>query len=288
MPMIPGSPWSLDPTRADRRCSCWRSCTGWAGAAPGDRGRSPPRLGRLALFAGGLIAILAALVSPHRPPRRAADGDAHGPAHPAARHRPDPADPRADQGAAAAGHPAAADDRATRRVPRPSGVRGDRLRRVHVAVAHPGDVRPGPAPRRASTCSSTSASSPPARSTGGTCCRRSAAACASAGMGPVALHGRHASCSSACSGSCSRSLPSAIYPFYEHHPHYWGLTPREDQNTGRAGDGARAVDRDGHRARLPVREDAHRVRARGRSAQERFEVALKRRATRREAGRTTG
>ena len=24
--------------------------------------------------------------------------------------------------------------------------------------------------------------------------------------------------------------PSAIYPFYEHHPHYWGLTPGEDQN----------------------------------------------------------
>jgi cytochrome c oxidase assembly factor CtaG len=24
--------------------------------------------------------------------------------------------------------------------------------------------------------------------------------------------------------------PSAIYPFYEHHPHYWGLTPGQDQN----------------------------------------------------------
>jgi putative membrane protein len=24
--------------------------------------------------------------------------------------------------------------------------------------------------------------------------------------------------------------PSSIYPFYEHHPHYWGLSPREDQN----------------------------------------------------------
>jgi putative membrane protein len=24
--------------------------------------------------------------------------------------------------------------------------------------------------------------------------------------------------------------PIAIYPFYEHHPHYWGLSPREDQN----------------------------------------------------------
>jgi cytochrome c oxidase assembly factor CtaG len=24
--------------------------------------------------------------------------------------------------------------------------------------------------------------------------------------------------------------PAAIYPFYEHHPHYWGLTPGEDQN----------------------------------------------------------
>jgi cytochrome c oxidase assembly factor CtaG len=24
--------------------------------------------------------------------------------------------------------------------------------------------------------------------------------------------------------------PSDIYPFYAHHPHYWGLTPTEDQN----------------------------------------------------------
>ncbi len=24
--------------------------------------------------------------------------------------------------------------------------------------------------------------------------------------------------------------PSSIYPFYAHHPHYWGLSPREDQN----------------------------------------------------------
>jgi putative membrane protein len=24
--------------------------------------------------------------------------------------------------------------------------------------------------------------------------------------------------------------PSAFYPFYEHHPHYWGLSAREDQN----------------------------------------------------------
>ncbi len=24
--------------------------------------------------------------------------------------------------------------------------------------------------------------------------------------------------------------PHAFYPFYEHHPHYWGLSPREDQN----------------------------------------------------------
>jgi cytochrome c oxidase assembly factor CtaG len=24
--------------------------------------------------------------------------------------------------------------------------------------------------------------------------------------------------------------PNAIYPFYEHHPHYWGLTAGEDQN----------------------------------------------------------
>jgi cytochrome c oxidase assembly factor CtaG len=24
--------------------------------------------------------------------------------------------------------------------------------------------------------------------------------------------------------------PDSIYPFYQHHPHYWGLTPGEDQN----------------------------------------------------------
>jgi len=24
--------------------------------------------------------------------------------------------------------------------------------------------------------------------------------------------------------------PHSFYPFYEHHPHYWGLSPREDQN----------------------------------------------------------
>jgi putative membrane protein len=24
--------------------------------------------------------------------------------------------------------------------------------------------------------------------------------------------------------------PNAIYPFYEHHPHYWGLTPGQDQS----------------------------------------------------------
>jgi cytochrome c oxidase assembly factor CtaG len=24
--------------------------------------------------------------------------------------------------------------------------------------------------------------------------------------------------------------PSSFYPFYEHHPHYWGLSPSEDQS----------------------------------------------------------
>ena len=24
--------------------------------------------------------------------------------------------------------------------------------------------------------------------------------------------------------------PASIYPFYEHHPHYWGLSPSEDQS----------------------------------------------------------
>jgi putative membrane protein len=26
--------------------------------------------------------------------------------------------------------------------------------------------------------------------------------------------------------------PSSFYPFYEHHPHYWGLSPSEDQSLG--------------------------------------------------------
>jgi putative membrane protein len=26
--------------------------------------------------------------------------------------------------------------------------------------------------------------------------------------------------------------PSSFYPFYEHHPHYWGLSPSEDQSMG--------------------------------------------------------
>jgi cytochrome c oxidase assembly factor CtaG len=24
--------------------------------------------------------------------------------------------------------------------------------------------------------------------------------------------------------------PASIYPFYAHHPHYWGLSPTEDQS----------------------------------------------------------
>jgi cytochrome c oxidase assembly factor CtaG len=24
--------------------------------------------------------------------------------------------------------------------------------------------------------------------------------------------------------------PASFYPFYEHHPHYWGLSPSEDQS----------------------------------------------------------
>jgi putative membrane protein len=24
--------------------------------------------------------------------------------------------------------------------------------------------------------------------------------------------------------------PHSIYPFYQHHPHYWGLSPGEDQS----------------------------------------------------------
>ena len=42
--------------------------------------------------------------------------------------------------------------------------------------------------------------------------------------------------------------PASFYPFYEHHPHYWGLSPVRGSVDGGPGDGARAVDRDGDRA----------------------------------------
>ena len=44
--------------------------------------------------------------------------------------------------------------------------------------------------------------------------------------------------------------PASFYPFYEHHPHYWGLSPVRGPVDGGPGDGARAVDRDGDRAGL--------------------------------------
>ena len=48
--------------------------------------------------------------------------------------------------------------------------------------------------------------------------------------GPGRLHGRRPSCWWARWGSCWRSRPASFYPFYEHHPHYWGLSPSEDQS----------------------------------------------------------
>ena len=43
------------------------------------------------------------------------------------------------------------------------------------------------------------------------------------GLGPIAYM-VSPSCSSACSGR-ARLPPDAIYPYYEHHPHFWGLSP---------------------------------------------------------------
>src|SRR5437763_13557209 len=80
--------------------------------------------------------------------RRPADGDAHGPAHAAARHRPALAAPWRHQGPAAPGHPAPKRDRASRGISRASGVRGAPVRRAAVAVAYPLAVRQRAGERR--------------------------------------------------------------------------------------------------------------------------------------------
>jgi putative membrane protein len=49
------------------------------------------------------------------------------------------------------------------------------------------------------------------------------------GMGPV-LYMTSTKLLVGLLGLALAFAPSAIYPFYEHHPHYWGLTPGEDQN----------------------------------------------------------
>ena len=64
--------------------------------------------------------------------------------------------------------------------------------------------------------------------TGGTCSRRSAAACGSAAWARSATWSAP-SCWSALLGIALAFAPTAFYPFYAHHPHYWGLSPREDQ-----------------------------------------------------------
>jgi cytochrome c oxidase assembly factor CtaG len=49
------------------------------------------------------------------------------------------------------------------------------------------------------------------------------------GMGPV-LYMTSTKLLVGALGILLAFAPSDIYPFYAHHPHYWGLTPGEDQN----------------------------------------------------------
>ena len=218
------------------------------GRATGSSATSRAGAGCCCSPAGWLL-ILVALVSPDRRARRPAAGHAHGPAHPAARHRPDPADPRAHQGAAAPGDPPAEhgssaapatspipafavlayagfmwlwhipamyDARAAQhRHPRPRAHLLRRRRHALLVASALADPQPHAARRD----------------------------------GPGRLHGVHQAAGRDRWGSCSPSRPTAFYPFYEHHPHYWGLSPARGSVDGRAADGARAVDRDGDRAR---------------------------------------
>ena len=71
--------------------------------------------------------------------------------------------------------------------------------------------------------SSTSASPSPAACTGGTCSRRSAAARGWPGWARSCYMACDEAAGRAPRGSCSPSRPAVIYPFYAHHPHYWGL-----------------------------------------------------------------
>ena len=64
------------------------------------------------------------------------------------------------------------------------------------------------------------------------------------------LHGDHQAAGRRARRRAGLRARTSIYPFYEHHPHYWGLIAARGSEPGRAADGARAVDRDGHRARL--------------------------------------
>ncbi len=156
--VAPTISWSLEPR-------CW---SGWpprralrAGLAPRPRHRSahPPGCGRLALFAAGLLMILVALVSPID-----ALGDQLLVMH-MVQHmllldivpiclilglnkvllRPVTRKLTAH--------------RAPRRLPRPPGVRGAAVRRLHVGLAHPGDVRRGAAQHRRPRVRARSASS---------------------------------------------------------------------------------------------------------------------------------
>ena len=236
------------------------------GAGPARPGEPhPPGFGRLALFAGGLLRDDRGARLADRRPRRPADGDAHGPAHPAARHRADPADPRPHQGAAAAGHAAAAHDRAARRIPRPPGVRGARCT--------PGSCGCGTS-RRCTTwrCATRNIHAlehicffAAGTSTGGTCCRRSAAACGSAAWDRSATWSAPSSWSES-SGSCSRSRRDRDLPLLRRTtPTTGALSPRQDQNMAGL---VMALEQSivmGIALVCAVRADADRVRARGRA-----------------------
>ena len=146
------------------------------------------------------------------------------------------------------------------------GLRHRLLRRRDVGLAHAGALRRRARAIRRCTCSSTSVRASRAACTGGTCSRRSAAATGWRAWARSSTCCRRSS-ASACSASCSRSRPHALYDYYTQR-HGLGHRPRDDGPAGRGrADGDRAVDRHGHRAGVAVRADARgepaRRRARG-------------------------
>ena len=85
------------------------------------------------------------------------------------------------------------------------------------------------------------------------------------GMGPIVYMGS----TKLFVGALGMGLafaPSALYPYYVHHARVWGISAHDDQAIAGLDHGRRAVARDGHRARRPVRAGAGRVRARAAAA----------------------